>query len=85
MYRPRNYKEEEEEEAQGAERPPFPIRGIVDERGPDCIHSAIRLMWEEFLELYQVVKPSIKPKGRGRRRNLARIDPFFVLMLYLTS
>jgi hypothetical protein len=46
----------------------------VDEHGPDSIHDAIHLMAEEFVQLYQGVKPLLKQKDRGRRQILAPID-----------
>jgi hypothetical protein len=52
-------------EAQEAERRVFSIRRILDQGGLDYIRDAISLTREEFLELYQIVKPSMEQKGRG--------------------
>jgi hypothetical protein len=61
------------------------IQRIMDERGPDYVRHATSLTWEEFLELYWIVKPSTEQKGCGRWRTLARIDRFFILTFYLMS
>jgi hypothetical protein len=48
--------------------PPFSVRAIVEEHDPDYIYDAIRLTWQEFQELYHIVKDSLEQHGRGRRR-----------------
>jgi hypothetical protein len=68
-----------------AHPPPFLVHAIIEKHGANYIHDVIRLTWQEFQELYHIVKDSLEQHGRGRRRKLERIDAFFVAMLFLTS
>jgi hypothetical protein len=77
--------QEGEQEQLDDSKKPFSIVAIVAEYGGDYIQRAIHLTWEEFKELYRIVKHPMSQTGRGRRRSLERIDRFFILMLYLTS
>jgi hypothetical protein len=73
------------EEKAGPAPPPSSVRAIVEKRGAIYIYDAIRLTWQEFQELYHIVKDSLEQYGRGRRRELERTNAFFVAMLFLTS
>jgi hypothetical protein len=64
---------------------PFSIMALVQKSGGDSIQKALCLTWEEFQDLFGIVKRSMTQLGRGRRRSLEKIDRFFILMLYLTS
>jgi hypothetical protein len=85
IYDQPNGEEEDEEDEAEPIAPPFSIQRILDEKGEDYIRQAIRLDWDEFQALFQIIEGSIRQKGRGRRRSMEGIDRFFILMVFLTS
>jgi hypothetical protein len=70
--------EEEEDHGVPPTQPLFSVTGLVEERGPGYITHSIGFAWEEFLELFNFLEPSLTQKGRGRRRQLEQINRFCV-------
>jgi hypothetical protein len=71
-----------------SELPPqsiFPVEQLVRDHGANDVGQLIRLTWEEFQELFSLVKTSLTQSGRGRPRKLESIDQFFLFLLYVTS
>jgi hypothetical protein len=77
--------EEEENHGVPPTQPLFSVTALVGERGAGYITHSIGFAWEEFLELFNLLEPSLTQKGRGRRRQLEQIDRFFIFILCLTS
>jgi hypothetical protein len=66
--------EEEDENDPNAPDEPFSIAALVAQSGGDYIQRALHLTWEEFQDLFRIVKHPLSQTGRGRRRSLERID-----------
>jgi hypothetical protein len=65
--------------------PPFSVRAIVEKHGADYIHDGICLTWQQFQDIYYIIRDSLEQHWRGRIRKLERIDAFFSAMPLLTS
>jgi hypothetical protein len=54
----------------------FSIRAIVDAHGFNYIRAAIGLIWEEFQELYHIIKGSLEQRGEEEDKNSAASTDF---------
>jgi hypothetical protein len=68
--------EEEEDHGVPPTQPLFSVTALVEERGGGYMTHPIGFAWEEFLELFNPLEPSLTQKGPGRRRQLEQIDRF---------
>jgi hypothetical protein len=63
IYDPPSCDAEEEDDHKPAQ-PSFSIRAIVDEHGEDYVRQGVRLSWDEFRELFQIVEHSMSQRDR---------------------
>jgi hypothetical protein len=76
----------QEEETEPAELavPILSIHNNARESGPGYMAEAVKFSWEEFQDLFNMVRRSLRQSGRGRMQMLDSIDRFFIFLLYLT-
>jgi hypothetical protein len=67
---------EEEDHEVPHPQPLFSVTALLEERGAGYITHSIGFASEEFLELLNLLEPSLTQKGRGRRRQLEQINRF---------